>query len=100
MADDARGFRPFRLPWRTPRQVAREVDDELAFHLARRTEALISSGLSPRDARREAEARFGDLDYTRRYCRDEDLRREHESRRATMLDELRQDLRYGLRTLR
>ncbi|HEX7121461.1 MAG TPA: ABC transporter permease [Gemmatimonadaceae bacterium] len=100
MADDARGFRPFRLPRRTPRQIAREVDDELAFHLARRTEELISSGLSPRDARREAEARFGDLDYTRRYCRDEDLRREQESRRATMLDELRQDLRYGLRALR
>ncbi|HEU4563676.1 MAG TPA: permease prefix domain 1-containing protein, partial [Gemmatimonadaceae bacterium] len=92
--------RAFRFPWRTTRQVAEEVDAELAFHLERRTEELMAAGLAPDDARREAAARFGDLEFTRRYCRGEDVRRERESRHMTMLHELRQDLGYALRTLR
>jgi predicted permease len=80
--------------------VAADVDAELAFHLARRTDELIAAGLSPEDARREAETRFGDLDFTRTYCRDEDVRREREARHTTMLDELRHDLVYALRSLR
>jgi predicted permease len=100
MTDEQRERREFRFLWRTARQVAREVDDELAFHLARRTEELIAAGLSPPDARREAERQFGNLEDTRRYCRDEDLRREREARHSTMMDELRQDLGYAWRALR
>jgi predicted permease len=92
--------RELRLPWRTKRRVASDVDAELAFHLARRTEQLIAAGLSPEEARREAEERFGNLEFTRRYCRDEDVRREREFRHTTMLDELRHDLIYALRSLR
>ena len=92
--------REFRLPWRTKRQVAADVDDELAFHLARRAEELIARGLSADEARREAARRFGDLEYTTRYCRDEDVRRERESRHTTMIDELKQDFVYALRSLR
>ncbi|HUQ83238.1 MAG TPA: ABC transporter permease, partial [Gemmatimonadaceae bacterium] len=76
------------------------MDAELAFHIARRTEELIDQGLSPDDARREASARFGNLEYTKQYCRDEDVRRERETRHTTMLDELRQDLIYAVRALR
>src|SRR3712207_776726 len=92
--------RAFRFPWLTSRQVAEDVDAELAFHLARKAEALMAAGWAADDARREAARRFGDLEYTRRYCRDEDVRRERETRHTTMIQELRQDLVYALRALR
>lgn len=92
--------REFRLPWRTRRQVGDDVEAELAFHLARKAEELTAAGLAPADAAREAARRFGDLDYTRRYCRDEDVRRERESRQMTSMHEIQQDLAYALRALR
>src|ERR1043165_7155865 len=92
--------REFRFAWRSKRQVVRDVDAELAFHLARRIDELIASGLSPEDARREAATRFGNLEFTRQYCRDEDVRRERDTRHTTMMDELKQDLIYALRALR
>ena len=92
--------REFRFTWLSKRQVARDVDAELAFHLARRVEELIERGLSPEDARREAAERFGNLEFTRQYCRDEDVRRERETRHTTMIDELKHDLVYALRSLR
>ena len=48
----------------------------------------------------EANRRFGDLDFTRTYCRDEDLRRERGKQRMTFLEELKQDVRYTARALR
>jgi predicted permease len=92
--------RAFRFPWLSKRQVAEDVDAELAFHLARKAEELVAAGWAPGDARREAARRFGDLDYTRRYCLDEDVRRQRVTRHTTMIDELRHDLVYALRTLR
>src|SRR5687768_3095649 len=100
MADAPGDPREFRFAWRTKRQVANDVDAELTFHLARKTEALVSKGYSLEDARREAERQFGNLEYTKQYCRDEDVRRERESRHTTMIDELKQDFIYALRALR
>ena len=100
MADTPHPHREFQLPWRNKRQVASDVDAELAFHIARRTEELVAQGYSADDARREAAERFGNLEYTRQYCRDEDVRRERETRHTTMIDELKQDLIYALRALR
>jgi predicted permease len=95
------GSRPlFRFPWRSRRQLASDVDEELRLHLDETSAALRAAGWSEADARVEAERRFGDLDYTRNYCRAEDLRREREKRRVTILEELRQDLRYAVRSLR
>jgi predicted permease len=76
------------------------VDAELAFHLARRVDELIAQGYSVDQARREAAERFGNLEFTRQYCRDEDVRRERETRHTTIMDELKQDLIYALRALR
>jgi len=90
----------FRFAWRSKRQVARDVDAELAFHLARRVEELMARGLSADEARREAAARFGNIEFTREYCRAEDVRRERGTRHTTMIDELKQDLIYTLRALR
>jgi predicted permease len=92
--------REFRFAWRSKRQVANDVDAELAFHLARRVDELVAKGLSADEARREAAARFGNIEFTRQYCRDEDARRERETRHTTMIDELTQDLGYGLRAVR
>jgi predicted permease len=39
----------------------REVREEIAHHVELRTRDLIAAGLSPADARREAERRFGDI---------------------------------------
>ena len=60
----------------------------------------MARGLSADEARREAASRFGNLEFTREYCRAEDDRRERETRHTTMIDELKQDLIYALRALR
>ncbi len=100
MPHDGHRRRAFRLPWRTKSQVADEVDAELEFHLAQRADELIVAGLSHDHARREAARRFGDLEYTRNYCRGEDVRREWETHHMTLVHELRQDIAYALRSLR
>jgi predicted permease len=80
--------------------VALDVDSELRFHLDEMVADLRAAGWSEADARLEAARRFGDMDFTRDYCRAEDLRRERGRRRMTMLSELGSDLRYALRALR
>jgi predicted permease len=76
------------------------VEAELRFHLETIAAELRAEGWAEADARAEAERRFGDLDFTRTYCRAEDIRREREMRRMTIRDELRQDLRFAVRALR
>ena len=44
--------RIFRLPALDREQAAREVDEELAFHLAMREARLRAAGLGPDEARR------------------------------------------------
>ena len=92
--------RLFRLPGWSRRRIADDVDDELRFHLAQVADDLVRAGWSEGDAHAEACRRFGDIEYTTTYCRDEDARREKEKYRMTMLDELGQDLRYAFRSLR
>jgi putative ABC transport system permease protein len=92
--------RVFRFPWKTRVQIDQDVDAELAAHLQLRTQELIDAGFAPTDAREEARRRFGDVELTRRYCRDMDVEREQEKRRMTFIDELRQDLTYAFRSLR
>ena len=91
--------RVFRLPLGRA-SIARELDDELAFHLETRTQRLIAAGMSPEDARREARRQFGDVDAVRHDCLILDHERERAMRRANIIDEMRQDLGYALRVLR
>ncbi len=91
--------RIFRFPWRTASQIEQEVDAELRFHLDRRAEELVEQGMTPEAARREAVRQFGDLAYTRQYCRALDGRTEQKVRRTTLLDEFLHDVRYGVRML-
>src|SRR4051794_14655383 len=90
----------FRFPFLSRSRIATEVDEELAIHLAMVAARLRDEGWSPPDAESEARRRFGDLEYTRAYCRDEDVRREQEKSRMIVFDELRNDVFYALRGLK
>src|SRR5262245_30271867 len=75
---------------------AREMDaafsDEMAFHVEMATERNIGAGMTPDAARRAALVAFGGREQWREEARDEV--------RSRYLDELTQDVRYALRTLR
>ena len=66
--------------------------DEVAFHLQSRTEDLIRTGLSPREAERRARLEFGGRERYRAECRD--------SHRVHWLDEMARNTRCALRNLR
>ena len=89
--------RPFWYLRRQPDELQAEVDEELRVHLEMRIEELVAKGMSSDAARREALRQFGDLEYTRRYCRNQDERKEAGMRWNLLVDELAQDLRNGLR---
>jgi putative ABC transport system permease protein len=91
--------RPFWFLRRRPEGVASEVDEELRLHLEMRVEELSARGLSTDEARREAFRQFGDLEYTRKYCRQQDLNKEKRMQRGLMVEDLMQDLRISLRSL-
>ena len=84
---------------RRPNAVRNEVDEELRIHLEMRIEELRANGLSPDEARREAERQFGDIEGTRRYCRRQDLEKENRVQRLLFVQDLAQDVRIGLRNL-
>ena len=92
--------RLFRLPWRSSAAIRRDVDAEFEFHLDARTDALIATGLSPAQARRQALAEFGDMTEARQYIRHLDRRTEAAHRRKDLVGEFRQDIVYALRKLR
>lgn len=89
----------FRMPLART-HIARDVDDELAFHLETRTQRLIAAGWTPDAARQEALRQFGDVDGVRRNCVIMDQQRERAMRRTDLAGELQQDIWYALRTLR
>lgn len=91
--------RVLRLGPRQEVDLCSELDDEFAFHLEMRTSELIRSGLRPEQARAAALRAFGDVGSAARGCLTEDLKKMENERRGTRWDELRQDLRFGLRQL-
>jgi hypothetical protein len=75
-----------------PGKLGDELDDELAFHIAERTDQLIAAGMPEQEARNEALRRFGNYTVQKETTRDMDIARAIESAFA--------DLHYGLRQLR
>jgi predicted permease len=69
-----------------------DLDDDIADHIARETQDNIDRGMAPDEARRQAILTFGNAALVK-----EDARTIWVSR---WLDEIRQDARYALRTLR
>ncbi len=91
-------MKPFRTIWlriRTlwqRREVKREIDEELRFHLEQRTAENIAAGMTPEEAAREARRRFGNLQSVREECR--------ETRGASLGEATLKDVRFALRMLR
>ena len=79
---------------------ARDVSDELRFHLEMRAQEFIERGMSPEDARRAAARAFGDLGAIDAELRHEGALRDRSRARRDRLHELVADIRFALRTLR
>jgi hypothetical protein len=58
----------FLHAWRHPEQIAREVDEELRFHIQMRTAANVESGMTPNDAQLAARKSFGDFHQIKTEC--------------------------------
>jgi putative ABC transport system permease protein len=73
-------------------QVEQELNEELRYHIERQIEGHISKGMTEEEARYAALRAMGGLEQRKEECRD--------MRRVRLIENLIQDLRYGLRTLR
>jgi predicted permease len=80
--------------------VERAVDDELHFHFEMTMRDLMSGGMTPDEARREATRRFGDVQRTRERLATIDRSRLGRERRVEWWNAFAQDLRYAIRGLR
>ena len=76
-----------------------EADEELRYHLEMRVEDYKRRGMSEEEARAAAQERLGDLGQVRRELEDLSGAESRIERRREWLSEIRQDLRYALRTL-
>jgi putative ABC transport system permease protein len=75
-----------------PRRVEQDLNDELAFHMARETKRLVDQGLAPAEAEQRARARFGSASLMADECRD--------ARGTAFVDNTIRDIHYALRTFR
>jgi putative ABC transport system permease protein len=69
-----------------------ELGSELRFHIERQVEENLATGMSAQEARRAAVREFGGVEQVKEDCRD--------TRRTNHLENLLNDVRYGLRMLR
>ncbi|HWY46141.1 MAG TPA: ABC transporter permease [Bryobacteraceae bacterium] len=69
-----------------------QLEKELRFHLEQHTADLIARGYNPAEARRQARLAMGGSEQVKEECRD--------ARGTRWLEDLWQDVRYALRTLR
>ena len=70
----------------------RDLDDELRLHIEMKTAHNIEAGMPPEEARLAALRAFGGVERKKEACRDAD--------RLRFIEDLAQDVRYGLRQLR
>src|SRR5262245_3648149 len=84
---------PLRLRslFRRP-QVEQELDEELRYHIERQIEEYISKGMTEEKARFAALRAIGGVERRKEECRD--------MRRVVWIEDLMQDVRYSMRTLR
>src|SRR6266545_1116092 len=73
-------------------QVEPELDEELRYHIERQIEGHISKGMTEEEARYAALSAMGGVEQRKEQCRD--------MRRVRWIEDLMQDVRYSLRTLR
>src|SRR5580700_7751095 len=84
---------PLRLRSLLRREAAdHELDEELREHVEQKTQQFIVQGRAPLEARRAALLEMGGLEKRKEECRD--------ARQINWLQDLLQDIHYGLRILR
>jgi putative ABC transport system permease protein len=76
--------------WKRER-INRELDEELRYHLDRRVTDSINAGMTPDEARHDAQNSFGNLTLQKERTRDVDI--------LGWLESFAQDVRYGVRSL-
>ena len=91
--------RVFRLPSSRER-IARDLDDEVRFHVEMRTKRLRNEGYSEMEAQAEALRRFGDVDDLRDYCVSMEVAHMHRAHARERMESVAQDLRFALRQFR
>src|SRR5579859_476347 len=74
------------------READHELDEELRYHVEQKTAQNIAKGMTPQEAHRAALLEMGGIEKRKEECRD--------TRRVNWIQDLAQDLRYGLRMLR
>jgi predicted permease len=74
------------------RQVDRDLDDEIQYHLERQVEDRVAAGMARDEARRVVLRGFGEVVRTKEQCRD--------ARGVNAIDSILKDLRYAARVLR
>ena len=80
--------------------IDRAVDDELRFHFEMTMRELMANGMTPDEARKETERRFGDVQRTRERLATIDRARAGQEQRAEWSSAFAQDVRYALRGMR
>jgi putative ABC transport system permease protein len=73
------------------RLTEKRMDAELRFHLEQRVRDYVASGLSPEEARRQAQLAFGGLEQIKQDCR--------EARTENHVEDFLRDFQYALRSL-
>jgi putative ABC transport system permease protein len=73
-------------------QVEQDLSEELHYHLDKKTQEYLAAGLSLDEARPKALREFGGVELSKENCRD--------TRRVSYIQDLLQDLGFGLRMLR
>ena len=72
-------------------QADQELDDEIRDHLDRKTQQYVAQGMTQEEAHRRARLDLGGVEKVKEECRD--------ARRVNWIQDLIQDLRYGVRML-
>jgi putative ABC transport system permease protein len=73
-------------------ELDRELDEELRYHVEKQAAEHVAVGMTPEEARRAALREFGGVTQSQEQCR--------EARGVRPLEDLRQDVLFGLRVLR
>jgi predicted permease len=90
-------WRRYLTFWRT--NIAADVDDELRFHTEMRIKDHVARGMTEAEAQRAVTARLGDVDSAKAECVELGHVRATHARQANVIDGLRADVRYAVRSL-
>src|SRR6267154_1997841 len=69
-----------------------DLSDELQFHLQNQIDEYVAKGMNPKEARHAALRSLGGIEQAKEECRD--------ARKVNLIEDFRQDVRFGLRMLR